>query len=115
MINVQDALRDLPHFETFCSVQKLHDQVETLRSDPRFVVSLAGTSGKGVPIHLVRYGQGSVKALVLGSPHVHVSIGSLAVFGLLNRVRTIRRYCGSSVEWHIVPCIDPDGAILNEG
>jgi len=43
-------------------------------------------------------------------------IGGLTVFSLLSLLlQGHPDLVGANVEWHIVPCIDPDGAILNEG
>jgi hypothetical protein len=116
MIDIQDVLRDVPHFETYCSVDRLRELVDELRADPRFEVTEPGASANGVPIHLVRFGEGSVKALVVGGPHVHEPIGSLTVFALLTLLRAGHpQLVAADVEWHVVPCIDPDGSILNEG
>jgi len=117
MINVQEVLRDVPHFETFCSVAKLHGLVETLRGESSAcTVEVAGTSVCGEPIHHVRFGNGSAKALVVAFPHCHEPIGSLTVFTLMRLLHQGNRALAQAdVEWHIVPCIDPDGALLNEG
>lgn len=116
MINVQQVLEQIPHFETFCSVQKLHGLVEELRADCRFAIGVAGTSTNGVPIHHVRFGAGSVKVLIVAFPHCMEPIGGLTAFSLMSLLRRgSRTLCDADVEWHIVPCIDPDGALLNEG
>lgn len=116
MINVQEVLRDVPHFDTFCSVEKLHGLVERLRADSRFEIEIAGNSVNGAPIHHVRFGKGSVKALVVAFPHCHEPIGGLTVFSLMTLLHQGNpALLESDVEWHIVPCIDPDGALLNEG
>lgn len=115
MIDVQQALRGVPHFETFCSVAKLHGQVESLRSDPGFQIEVVGTSAQGVPIHHIRFGKGSVKALLVGFPHCKEPICGLTVFSLLTLLQQRNpAVCDADVEWNIVPCIDPDGARLNE-
>ncbi len=116
MIRVHDVLRDVPSFESFCSVEKLHRLVDGVRADPRFSVEEVGTSVNGVPIHHLRYGQGAVRALVVAGPHAPEAVGGLTVFSLITLLQ--QRHPGlanADVEWHIVPCIDPDGAILNEG
>jgi len=116
VIDVAGVLQAVPGFETFCSVEKLHNLVETLRADSNFQIKIAGTSVNGIPIHHVRFGKGSVKALVVAFPHCSEPIGSLTVFSLLTLLaRGNRELTEADVEWHIVPCIDPDGALLNEG
>lgn len=116
MINVEGALRDMPHSETFCSVDKLHALVERLRADSRFKIDAAGTSVKGEPIYHVCFGTGSLKALIVAGPHAHEPIGSLTVLSLMTLLHEgSRALLDADVQWHIVPCIDPDGARLNEG
>jgi hypothetical protein len=115
VLDVDEVLRSLPHFETFCSVARLDAQAEQLRREAGFTVARAGFSASGRPIHHVRFGTGRVKALVVGGAHAVEPIGSLTVYALLELLR--RRTPAlmiADVEWHIVPCIDPDGAILNE-
>ena len=116
MIPVDEVLAVIPHFDTFCSVTKLHELVERLGRDPRFTVRQAGKSVNGAPIHHVRFGAGAVKALVVGGPHAMEPIGSLTVYSLLSLLLDAApALTGADVEWHVVPCIDPDGALLNEG
>ena len=114
-IAVDEVLAGTPHFDTFCSVAKLHELVERVRRDSRFSVRQAGTSVNGVPIHHIRFGDGAVKALVVGGPHAMEPIGSLAVYSLLSLLLDgAKGLTEADVEWHVVPCIDPDGALLNE-
>lgn len=116
MIDVEEILKEVPHFESFCSVQKLHELVARLQQDERFEVSIAGTSVNGVPIHHVRFGRGSVKALLVAFPHCKEPICGLTVFSLMILLQQGHpALLAADVEWHIVPCIDPDGALLNEG
>ena len=114
-IDVDEALRDLPHFDTFCSVAKLHALVERLRGDERFTITVAGTSVNGVPIHHVRFGRGRVKALLVAFPDCMEPIGGMTVYSVLSLLASRNAaLLAADVEWHIVPCIDPDGAIQNE-
>ena len=117
MIDVANVLRAVPRFEKFCAVGELLSLVESLRTrSSRFHVEVAGTSPRGVPIHHVRYGTGSRKALFVGFPHPNEPIGGLTVYSLLTLLdQGHAQLTGADVEWHIIPCIDPDGAILNEG
>jgi hypothetical protein len=116
VVDVDEALRRIPRFSRFVSVGELAELAESLRDDPRFEVRIAGTSVNGVPIHHVRFGGGSVKALVVGGVHSMEPIGGLTVFSVLSLLRQgSSALLAADVEWHIVPCIDPDGALLNEG
>lgn len=116
MIAIRDALAALPHFDRFCSVAELDASAEALRDDPRFTVTVAGISQRGAPIHHVRFGSGSLKALVVGAIHCNEPIGGLVVSGLMTLLQQGHpALTEADVEWHIIPCIDPDGAVLNEG
>jgi hypothetical protein len=114
-IQVEEVLRDLPHFDTFCSVAKLHALVKQLREDERFGVEVVGTSVNGVPIHHVRFGRGRVKVLLVAFPDCMEPIGGMTAYSVLTLLaRRNAELLAADVEWHIVPCIDPDGAMQNE-
>lgn len=116
MIDVSEVVRAVPHFDKFSSVAELHALVEELRTDPGFEIEVAGSSANGVPIHYLRFGQGSVQALVVAFPHCKEPIGGLTVYSLMTLLHQRHpALVNADVEWHIVPCIDPDGALLNEG
>lgn len=116
MIDVKAVLNDVPYFDTFCSVEKLRQQVEALRSDPRFTIVDVGKSVAGVPIHYVRYGEGSIRALFVGFQHCMEPMNGLTIYSLIDLLqRGSLALASQGIEWHFVPCIDPDGAILNEG
>src|SRR4051794_30082979 len=103
MIDIREVIDGIPHFETFCSVSALHALAETLRADSRFGVEVAGTSSNGLPIHHVRFGNGSVKALVIAFPHCHEPMGGMTVFSLLTLLREGNKaLAAADVEWHIV-------------
>ncbi|MDT9600200.1 M14 family zinc carboxypeptidase [Sphingosinicella rhizophila] len=115
-INIDEALHALPHYDKFCSVAELDAFAEELRGDPRFTVEVAGSSEKGAPIYHVRFGRGSLKAMLVGSIHCNEPIGGITVHGLMSLLRQGHpAVAEADVEWHIIPCIDPDGAKLNEG
>ena len=76
---------------------------------------VAGESAEGRPIHHVVAGAGPVKALLVGGPHCNEPIGSMTVSGLLSLLHEgLPALLQTGVEWHVIPCIDPDGARLNE-
>lgn len=115
-IDVDEALNALPHFETFCSLEKIEALVERLRGDDRFRVSEAGRGAGGHPIHLVRFGNGRRRVLVVAGPHAHEVIGGLTAYGLLDLLQNgCPGLVDADIEWNVVPCIDPQGAKLNEG
>jgi Zinc carboxypeptidase len=116
VIDVAEVLRAVPTFTNFCSVRTLEQFVKSLREHPRgFRIEIAGMSEQGAPIHHVRFGHGSLKVLLVGFPHANEPIGGLTVFSLLSLLaQGHSELLQADVEWHIVPCIDPDGASLNE-
>lgn len=117
MMNVPEILRAVPNFDTFLSVRALHDAVTALRTRSRaFEVRVIGSSELGVPIYHVRFGTGRLKALFVGFPHANEPIGGLTAFSLMTLLEQGQpQLIEADIEWHIVPCIDPDGAALNEG
>jgi hypothetical protein len=116
MIDVFDVIDEVPHFTKFCSVAELLELVDRLRADSRFDITEAGTSAGGVPIHHVRFGRGSVKAMLVGFPHCKEPICGMTVHSLLTLLHQGKRaLVDADVEWHVVPCADPDGALLNDG
>ena len=116
MINLENVIEQLPVFDTFCSVDKLNALVEECQADERFTIDVPGTSGQGEPIYHVQFGQGATTVLIVAGPHADEPIGSLTVFSLLTLLKnSSEELLKQDIEWHIVPCIDPDGARLNEG
>lgn len=116
MIDVTESLSAFPQFPVFPSVGELAEQAEGLANAADFRVAIAGTSMAGRPIHHVATGAGAVKALFVGFPDSNEPIGGASAAALLRLLAD--NHAGLrelDVEWHIVPCIDPDGAILNEG
>jgi len=115
LIDVRQALQRLPHFETFPTVRELHELAERLRGDSRFDVRVAGETAGGLPVHHVRFGSGSVKALLVAGPQAMEPVGGLTVYGLMTLFeQDDPALVGADVEWNVVPCIDPDAALLNE-
>lgn len=117
MIDVAQVLRSVPQSSGFRSVAELQALADSLANGAHgFKVEVAGTSAQGRPIHHLTWGSGSVKTLWVGFPHANEPIGGLTVSGLLELLSERNaELANADVEWHIVPCIDPDGAVLNEG
>jgi hypothetical protein len=115
-VDVGEVLQRTPQFDRFLSVDELETVVGELAGDPRFEIAVAGTSPGGRPIHHIRIGRGAVKALIVGGVHAMEPIGALTIVSLLTALRdAVPSLIEANVEWHVVPCIDPDGAQLNEG
>ncbi|MCE7004974.1 hypothetical protein LWC34_19390 [Kibdelosporangium philippinense] len=69
-----------------------------------------GTSRLGEPITMISIGDGPRNALVFAGPHPNEPIGFLTVLALAETVS--ENDLGHT--WHIIGCVDPDGARLNE-
>jgi hypothetical protein len=116
MIRLDNLLHLVPRFERFYSVEKLQNFIADLQNDEKFRIKIIGKSEGGIPLHHIQYGHGSVRALFVAFPHPHEPIGGLTVVALLTLLqRGATELLKQDVQWHVVPCIDPDGAILNEG
>lgn len=117
MIDVASVLQAMPTCNAFCSVEALQAQVDSLRRDSNgFTAEVVGRSAQGNPIHHIRFGRGALKALFVGYPHCNEPIGGLTISSLLAVLGQAQHPLqGADIEWHFVPCIDPDGALLNEG
>lgn len=115
MIDLEHILANVPHAEKFASVAELQARAEQLRGKPGFLVEVAGVSVGGKPIHHVTVGKGQVTALFVGGPHAMEPMGSLTILALLDQLeQNERALLDLDVTWHVIPCIDPDGAVLNE-
>lgn len=116
MLNIDEILEKKPLFEKYCSVEKLYSLVDKLFSNRSFVVKEVGESSGGIPIYHIKFGRGDMRVLLLGCPHADEPIGSMSIYSLLKLLDDgCEELVEQNVEWHIIPCIDPDGVMLNEG
>ncbi|CCH30260.1 M14 family zinc carboxypeptidase [Actinosynnema sp. NPDC047251] len=116
-VDIRTALRALPRIDRFPSVDELTAELDALAGGYPDLVTLRriGTSRLGEPIRMASIGSGDRDALVFGGPHPNEPVGFASVreLGRLlcadDALRT-----GLGYRWHLIPCIDPDGARLNE-
>ena len=74
-----------------------------------------GTSRRGEEIRAYRIGSGERRFLIVGGVHPNEPIGFLTAIHLAEQLLGDPALLeASGATWHIVPCIDPDGARLNE-
>lgn len=111
-------LEGVPAFAAFAGVDELDGELRRLASAHPEVVDVhrIGTSRLGDPLRCATVGDGSRHALVFAFPHPNEPVGgltSVVLAELLARDEELRRLL--DLTWHVVPCIDPDGARLNEG
>ena len=79
-------------------------------------VERIGTSRLGEPLRCLTVGDGTRAAVVVGFPHPNEPIGALAALVLAEALCAHERLRADlDFTWHLIPCVDPDGARLNEG
>ncbi|GHC59173.1 M14 family zinc carboxypeptidase [Streptomyces flavofungini] len=105
----------LPDIDRFCTVDELHADIERLAAERPDVCRLrrVGSSRLGEPLRLLSVGDGPRNALIVGGPHPNEPVGLLTVRHLA-RLVAAEPALRSDFTWHFLPCLDPDGARLNE-
>jgi hypothetical protein len=114
-IQAPDSIQDWGHFPGPDELDK-HLTILAERHPNLVRRTRVGASRHGTPITMTSIGSGPRDALVLGGPHPNEPVGfvtTLALAELLCQDRELRD--GLGYTWHLIACIDPDGARLNEG
>ncbi|WP_395296218.1 M14 family zinc carboxypeptidase [Kitasatospora hibisci] len=84
-----------------------------LRHPERCRIREVGRSRGGRPLVLLSVDEGPQAVLVVGGPHPNEPVGVAAALRLA--ALTLARPPRPGLAWHILLCLDPDGAALNEG
>lgn len=108
----------VPEFAAFPTIDDLLTRFARLAEQyPRTARhQRVGTSRLGEPITCLTVGEGARQAVVFAFPHPNEPIGGLTALHLAEQLCAdddLRREL--DLTWHVVGCIDPDGARLNEG
>src|SRR5262245_56660381 len=115
-MQINNVLKSVPRYRLFPTVSEIHRRVRELSHTAGFSVRTIGKSESGFPIHHVKFGKGRIKALFSAYPHPNEPIGGLTVLTLMSLLRRHHpTLVNLPVEWHFIPCPDPDGVLLNEG
>ncbi|MER5423895.1 M14 family zinc carboxypeptidase [Streptosporangium roseum] len=117
-MDVDQHMSRVPDYTAFPTVDQMHAELDELAATHPDLVRLRriGTSRLGEPLRVATIGSGPHDAVILGGPHPNEPIGSLTVSSLLRQLvedTSLREDFG--YRWHLIPCVDPDGARLNEG
>lgn len=117
-MDITSLVNDVPEYSYFLTVDELRARVHRLAQEyPSQVdIRVIGQSQNGEEIESVTVGCGSIQAVLFGFPHPNEPIGGLTLDYLTRRLvedAGLRNYL--NVTWHLIPCVDPDGARLNEG
>ncbi|WP_268825366.1 M14 family zinc carboxypeptidase [Arthrobacter sp. 18067] len=116
-MDLANALCSLASEPRFPTIREIDARVGALaRAFPsRVQAETIGLSREGRPLHQLTVGSGARHAVVIGMPHPNEPSGALGALGLaelLSRDDALRE--GLGLTWHILPCADPDGGVLNE-
>ncbi|RLQ84649.1 peptidase M14 [Mycetocola zhadangensis] len=99
-------------------MDELTARFEALRKEHPELISVQriGTSRLGDALMMYSIGEGALSHLVVGGVHPNEPVGAWTALHLLEQLATDTELrLGLAARWSIVPCIDPDGARLNEG
>jgi hypothetical protein len=119
---LDEQLARVPDATHFPTVPEIEQRLRDLHAQHRETTAFRtlGTSRGGQPISAIivgNAGAGVVRhAVVTGTPHPNEptgALGALALAELLVSDPELMEELG--LQWHIVPCVDPDGAALNYG
>jgi hypothetical protein len=113
-------LADLPSIDRFPTVDEMHAFAMTLASNHPDQVTLreVGRSRAGDAIQLlsIRPQRARGDLLVIGQPHPNEPIGMATIKVLGQRLLADPDALNATgINWHFIPCADPDGTRLNEG
>ncbi|MFF0409543.1 M14 family zinc carboxypeptidase [Kitasatospora sp. NPDC004745] len=84
-----------------------------LRHPERCRLREAGRSRAGRPLLLLSVDRGPRAVLVVGGPHPNEPVGTASALRLAGLL--LDRPARPGVSWHLLLCLDPDGAALNAG
>ncbi len=84
-----------------------------LRHPDRCRLREGGRSRAGRPLLLLSVDRGPRAVLVVGGPHPNEPIGTAAAIRLAEVL--LERPARPGLSWHLLLCLDPDGAALNAG
>ena len=109
-------VRGVPDQDGFPLVDDLHARFDALAAahPEQVTVTRIGTSRLGEPLHSYRIGTGSHTAVVVGGVHPNEPIGMVTVMTMARRLAELPDQA-LGVDWHFIPCADPDATRLNEG
>ncbi|WP_104090398.1 M14 family zinc carboxypeptidase [Arthrobacter sp. GMC3] len=107
----------LPATDIFPGVDELIERFESFAARRPDLVhrSRIGTSRLGESIPMYSFGTGTMNHLIVAGVHPNEPIGAITALHLAQSLIEDDPFLAVlDAQWHIVPCIDPDGARLNE-
>lgn len=115
-MDMEAALARVPDYDRFFTFDEMLARTRAVAETRPDVATLTqlGESTEGRPIEMLRIGDGPQRLLLYALPHPNEPIGAMLIQFLLDELienDELRR--GRS--WYLLPCVDPDGTVLNEG
>jgi hypothetical protein len=114
--DMETALARVPDYDRFFTLAEMTHRARAVAEAHPDLVSIqrVGTSTEGRPIEMVKIGSGPQRMLLYALPHPNEPIGAMFIQFLLDElVENEELRAGRS--WYMLPCVDPDGTVLNEG
>lgn len=114
--DMETALARVPDYDRFYTLAEMTHRARAVAEAHPDLVSIqrVGTSTEGRPIEMVKIGSGPQRMLLYALPHPNEPIGAMFIQFLLDElVENEELRAGRS--WYMLPCVDPDGTVLNEG
>ena len=111
-----ERLAKVPDFKEFFAVKELLRHAEEVAATHPNICKIEnlGYSKNNTAIPMVSIGNGPVSVLLFAFPHPNEPVGAMLSYFLIDEL-TKDTELRNGRTWHIIPCIDPDGASLNEG
>lgn len=114
--DIEAALARVPEYDRFFTFDEMVARTRAIAEARPDLATLTevGKSTEGRPIEMLKIGDGPQRLLLYALPHPNEPIGAMLIQFLLDELvenEDLRR--GRS--WHLLPCVDPDGTVLNEG
>src|SRR5690606_16050448 len=113
---LEAALGRVPDYDRFYTFEEMTARARSVAERHPSLASLetVGASTEGRPIEMVRIGDGPQRILLYALPHPNEPIGAMLVQFLLDELIG-NEELRSGRSWYLLPCVDPDGTVLNEG
>lgn len=107
----------IPDFDSFMTVdEQMNFQTELAKQDPKVQLIERGKAASGDIIYELQVGQGPHHALMYGFPDADDAVGAMTLlFIAQDLVMNPMTSDFLHYTWHLVVCVDPEKARLNEG
>jgi len=105
-------INNIQNYKEFLPLKTLYKEFKSLIGQDS--ISIIGQSKSGQDILSGKIGTGKKSVLLIGYPHPNEPIGSLTCLSWIKILKKNQQLL-DEYSWQIIPCVDPDGARLNQG